>query len=314
LGSIAYEASHTSNLGNIVFFYCASCFLCTIRMLHSSGKWNKPYRHSAVDSLQIILLAGLLSITQSKVNEWSLVHCLAMCLSAIWAQMLHWSFKLILSLRCQLRTKMLFQMIGALTLICQAVLVGFITRSSTIPLDCASFKALLFLGLFCFIVISAVFHFSVSTSCTDDPYRYHLSINTLMLLPVIIILLSGKAIYAFSLLTLSRGVYGQMDQGNDLFSGVTLVLFPVLGHLGFRSVISIFGAMLVHLQNATKIVDVPRINKNITICLLGCTTLFTLCRCIFEQGIHIVSFVISGVATIELACQISDQTRRQTRL
>jgi hypothetical protein len=285
-------------------------------MLHSSGKWNKPYRNSSVDSLQIILLAGFLSITQSKVNEWSLVHCLAMCLSATWAQMLHWSFKFILSLRCQLRTKIMFQMVKASTLICQAVLVGYITRSSTIPLDWTSFKALFFLSFFCFIVISAVFHFSVSTSCTDDPYRYHLSINTLMLLPVIILLLSGKAIYAFSLLTSSRGVYGQMDQGNDLFSGVTLVLFPVLGHLGFRSVIDIIGAMLVHLQNAieTKFVVVPRINKNITISLLGFAALYTLCRCIFEQGIHIVSFVISAVATIELACQISDQTRRrQTR-
>lgn len=313
-GSIAYEASHISNLGNIVIFYCASCFLCTIGSMHSSRKWTKPDRDSAVHSLQIILLAGALSIGQSKIHEWSLVHGSALCLSAIWAQMLNWSVKWILSLRWQLRTQKKYQIICASTLTCHAVLLGHIARSSTILFDWASLKAHIFLALFSFIAVSTAIHFSMSTSCTDDPHPYHLGMNTLMLLPVILLLLSGKAIYAFSLLSSSRGAYGKLDQGNDLFSGVTLVLFPVLGHLGLRSVIDIYGAMLLNVQKAieAKVVAMPRINKIIIIFLLGFTTLFTLCRWAFDQGIYIVSFIISAVATIELACQVFDQAHRQT--
>jgi hypothetical protein len=135
-----------------------------------------------------------------------------------------------------------------------------------------------------------------------------------MLLPVILLLLSGKAIYAFSLLSSSRGAYGQMDQGNDLFSAVTLVLFPVLGHLGLQSVMEIYGTMLLYVQTAmeTKVVTMTRIHKVIILFLLECTTLFALCRWAFDQGIYLVSFIISAVATIELACQVSDQTHGQT--
>jgi len=215
--------------------------------------------------------------------------------------MIRWIFLLFLPIDAKMkherRSPLPLTNICTITLIMEAILIGFLTNASTIQLDWITIRAFSFIYFVYFLVISSLYRILFEWCCdyriwihSDITRRKH---NTLLLIPATLILLFGKFTYAVSLLTPSRGRYAQLDQGYELFFGSSWILFPVALRNGYYFI-------------RRKNIRAERIASSKAKRLVSYYLLFYMFLLIclgFRQksGSHIVlSVLISSVAIIEL--------------